>query len=187
MTPHRPGLPRRRRGFTVVEMTVVSLMTAILAVVMASVWSNFCKPALEAAARCRMAAEANLAVASIARDFGGNLPDPAGRLGAPLDGRFTGRMMPDSDWLRLCYHGGSDTDAAPKWSTPDTIIGYRLDGDRLVRTDETSGAQVVLAAGLTGFAVSENVGVPGVVIVLTFKARGLTATYSVVALDPPAS
>ena len=176
-----------RRGFSAIEMAVVSMLTALLSVIMSSVWMNFCKPALEASARCRMALEANLAAASFSRDFGGNLADSAGRVGVPLDGRFTGRMIPASGWLRICYHGGNDTDPLPKWATPDVVISYQLDGNRLIRTDENAGTQVVVATNLTSFSVTDNGAGTGVVISMMFALRGLTATYTHVALDPPNS
>lgn len=181
----RSGYTRGRRGFTVVEVTIVIFLIVLLVSILSSVWRGLCLPAIDAAARCRIVQEANLAAASLARDLGGNLPDPTAQTGAISDGLLVGRQTPSPGWLRLCFHGtGSGSDLSPKWGAPDTVISYQLQGNSLIRWNEESGSTVTVANGLTGFQVNALEDNSGVEIVMTFEARGNSLSYDLVTVDP---
>jgi hypothetical protein len=167
-------------------MVVVSLLTVVLSATLASVWRGLCLPALDAAARSRIAMEAGLATAALARDFGGTLPDPAGSPGGKNDGRLVGLATPSPVWLRLCYHGGGGSVLTPTWAAPDTVISYQLVGEQLVRADETAGTSVTVARSLTAFQVAPLDDGSGVAILLTFAARDISLTYQLNAIGPPA-
>lgn len=180
-------LPRGpRRGFSVVEMAIVSVLLALLAMLLASTWRGFCLPTIEAAARCRIAQEANLAAASLARDLGGSLANPEGRIGKKTDGQFVGRMQPSESWLRLCFHGATGTDTSPQWGDPDTVISYQLQGDSLVRWDESAGTVVTVSRGLAGFSVVPFEDDSGVTLTLSYSYRNISLTYTFNAKDPKA-
>jgi hypothetical protein len=177
---------RARAGFTVVELAISSLLMALVALLLSATWTAFCRPAIDAAARCRLAQEANLAAASLARDFGGTLADASGQLGAPTDGQFVGRMVPEPWYLRLCYHGGgSTTDFTPKWTAPDTVITYYLGSNQLIRWDENAGTQFAAANFVSAFQVTPLEDGTGVSILLTFTYRDMSLTYTLVVYDPP--
>ncbi|MFI5460974.1 MAG: hypothetical protein ACHRXM_36660 [Isosphaerales bacterium] len=184
IAPRSPGR-RPPDGFTVVELTIVSGLMTLLALLLAASWRGFCRPAFDAASRCRIAQEANLAAAALARDLGGSLSNPEGRLGPKTNAVFVGRMQPSPTWLRLCFHGGSDVDLTPKWSAPDTLISYQAQGDALVRWDENAGTTVTVAKGLSAFSVVPLELDNGVAITMTFSDRDVSLTYAFIALDPP--
>lgn len=179
---------RARGGFSAVEMAVVSALTAMLAAVLGAVWTAFCFPALEVAARCELTLEANLAAASLARDCGGYLDTIEGRSGSLDDFRYDGCEFVEGD-LRVKFQGTSE------------VIVYRLDGDRLVRSVGTEGPWTTVAAGLVAFEDATEVGDPGLAVRLTFRNqwrhgrsggpdRALVASYVLVtpavdALGPP--
>src|SRR5437764_1485984 len=87
---------------------------SILEVLLGATWAGFGRPSADAHTRCRLLQEARLAAASLARDLGGSLPEPSGRLGAKADGVFVGRRTPDASTLQLCYHGGPTGDLTPQ-------------------------------------------------------------------------
>jgi hypothetical protein len=176
------------------EMVVVSFLTTLLAMTLSTVWLGFCRPARDAATRCRLATEANLAAFALARDLGGDLtdvriiPDPF-----PT-------AAPDQTCLQLSYQN------------PDTTVSYRLEGHRLVRNDLSgdvtlAGELVAYSAGGSGFDLSpwsDGSGNEGVLLVLTFASleengnyrvpdgagnmveRDLSLTYRLVAAKPTA-
>jgi prepilin-type N-terminal cleavage/methylation domain-containing protein len=174
------------RGFTLVEVMVVSGLAVLLTTLLGAIWAGFCLPTIDAASRCKIAMEANHAAASFARDLGGSLADPAGRLGGTKDAAFVGRSIPSPGYLRLCYHGGTGTDMTPSWAAPDSVISYQLQGQNLVRTDEIANTAVVVATGVTAFDAEPLSSANGVSLTLTFTVRNLSLTYTLVALDPPA-
>lgn len=176
---------RTRRGFSLIETSVVSLLLVVLSIMLTSVWVGLCRPTLDGAARCRMILEANLAATALARDLGGFLADDSGRLGNLDDGQFVGRQIPSSNHLRLCYHGsGAGTDLTPLWASPDTVISYQLQGTNLVRWNEAGGGSVVVANCLTSFDVEPLSDGTGIQITMQFAARDLSLTYTLVAVDP---
>lgn len=59
---------RARRGFTILELAIASILMLVVSLVLARAWSAFGRPALLAVARARIALEANLAAEAIARD-----------------------------------------------------------------------------------------------------------------------
>jgi type II secretory pathway component PulJ len=177
---------RRRAGFTVVELAVTSFLMALVAVLLSATWVAFCRPAIDAAVRCRLAQEASLAAASLARDYGGTLAGAGGSLGAKTDGQFVGRMVPDPGQLSLCFHGGgSSADFSPKWTAPDTVITYYLASNQLIRWDQGTGTVFAAARDVSAFQVAPLEDGTGVTIVLTFSHRGLNLTYTLIAYDPP--
>jgi len=85
-------ISQRRNGFTLVEVTVASGLTVLLAVVLASTWAALNRPTSDLIAWTRLFQEMDIAVASIARDLGGSLPEyqdiASGTLGGKADGHL---------------------------------------------------------------------------------------------------
>jgi hypothetical protein len=185
----RAGRGAARRGFSAIETVVVCFLTVVLTYTLGSAWRGLCLPALDASARCRLAMEANLAAASLARDLGGYLSDPSGRLGGLNDAKYVGRDTTSPDRLRLCFHGGTGSDMTPQWAAPDAVISYQLQGSSLVRWNEAGGEPYTVARSVSAFQVAPLEDGTGVAISLTFAnaARGLSLTYTLVALDPTGS
>ena len=138
---------RRRDGFTLVEVLVVSFLTAFLAVLVSACWRGFGQSANDALARCRVAQEMNLAVNTLARDFGGSLDISGGSLDTsggslgttPWESQFLDWDYSIPNTLRLCFDSpfpSNPPDApndTPAWllpqtrTPPQTVISYSLE------------------------------------------------------------
>ena len=130
----RKHVSRNRRGFTLVEVTLVAGLTVFLAVLLASVWKNINLFTTDAVGRGQLMQEMDLAAASLSRDLAGSLPVLAtstfsnGKLDS---GRWIDWQHPYNTDLWLCYDGGTNPDGVPdsNWmhSNPnDTVIHYYL-------------------------------------------------------------
>lgn len=184
---------RRRRGYTVLELTIVGGMMAMLAMFFSAAWAAFGRPASDAIARARVAQEAGHAADALARDLGGSLAAHDARTGQLLQYRLVGRLQPD-DELRLCFDGGDEPDGIPNWLAPDHVIIYYREDSRLVRWDWTAGIKTTIARHLYDLDVSEPAA-GRVRIGLTFRLdhrekipgvgyAAFARTYTFEALDP---
>jgi len=133
----RRNAPRSRRGFTLVEVTLVAGLTMFLAVLLSSVWKNISLFTTDAVGRGQLMQEMDLAAASLSRDLAGSLPVLATSTfsnGKPDSGRWIAWQHPFNTELWLCYDGGTCPDGVPDpdWThlTPnDTAIRYYLAND----------------------------------------------------------
>ncbi|CAN5815893.1 hypothetical protein BH23PLA1_BH23PLA1_00920 [soil metagenome] len=64
-----PGPTRGRGGFTLLEMSVAALLSALMAVLLANFWWGFQQASAEVIARCQLGKEADMAFVSIADDL----------------------------------------------------------------------------------------------------------------------
>lgn len=141
---------QRRRGFTVVEMTVASGLTALLAVMLATTWVALGRPTSDLIAWGQLFQEMNIAVETISRDLGGSLPDynnPGGPLGGKADGcLIMCQKCPNPptnsavDHLQLWFSTGTTTHANWLQPIPDgTVIDYYVDTNShtIVRSNYT--------------------------------------------------
>ena len=172
---------RRRRGYTIVEVTIAGGLTVFLGVLLSSIWANLCGSTVDLIGRSRLVQEMNLAVASIGRDLGGSLAVPASSSleGSTLEqGRWIGWQHPGDAELRLCFDAGAAPDGVCDWTgVSDTVIRYFLEADPnpatttkiLVREKQNDGTRFVAAKNLSAMTVDADGGF--VRIVLTFKYR----------------
>jgi prepilin-type N-terminal cleavage/methylation domain-containing protein len=177
------SIRRARRGFTLVEIMVVSGLLVVLAVLVSNAWAGLGRPLVNVATQCRLANEANAAAACLARDLCGSLADTQGRLGAKTAYQFVGRMQPGNAQLWLCFDSGTNPNGKADWGPPDTVIVYQLAGNTLVRWNQTAGTNFTVAQNVSSFNV-QDLGGGQVQIMLTFQYRNLTQTYTWIALDP---
>jgi len=173
---------RRPKGFTLIEVMLVSCLMALLGILLSAIWTGFGRPLGDVAARCRVTQEAILAADSLARDFGGALTGPDGRIGSKLDGCFVGRLQPGGAALRLCYDGGPNPNGVADWGEPDTVITYEVQDNNLVRWDENAGTTFIVARNVQQMTLTD-LGT-GVQIELTFQYRDITRTYTFVGMGP---
>lgn len=165
-------------GFTVLEVVIVSALMSLLVVLISGAWSGLGRTAADAAVRCRITQEANLAVESLARDLGGSLPDQG--TGSKAHGRLVGRLVAGGPQLRLCFDG--DDDGQADWAAPDTVILYEIQSNRLVRQNLQTASQYVVAGNLQQMQLTDQG--DGIRIDLTFTYRDITRTYTLMAKDP---
>jgi prepilin-type N-terminal cleavage/methylation domain-containing protein len=182
-------MSHNRRGFTLVEVTIVSAMTATLAMLLSSVWvwTNNAGFPNDLILRGRLLQEMDMAVSAFSRDLGGSLAIPSS-MDDIHQGRWIGwRTLTDND-VQFCYDGGATPDGAISWTgTPDTVIHYYLDDDPdaslstkiLVREDENAGTTFTVARFVDNMEVaSESVaGGEMIKITLTFKSQHVNREY----------
>ncbi|NQU25620.1 MAG: hypothetical protein HQ567_30405 [Candidatus Nealsonbacteria bacterium] len=178
MTGPVSTLPRSK-GFSVIEITVVSALMSFLVLLISGAWSGMGRPSADAIVRCRVVQEANLAVDSLTRDLGGSLQGQT--TGERKLGRMVGRTVVGGSQLRLCFDG-EPINAIPDWNAPDTVITYDVQANRLVRSNLQTGTAFTVAANVDQMQLTE---LPdGVRIDLTFTYRDITRTYSIIAKSP---
>ena len=169
----------RSKGFSVIEITVVSALMSFLVLLISGAWRGMGRPSANAIVRCRVVQEANLAVDSLARDLGGSLPGQT--TGKRKLGRMVGRMVVDGSQLRLCFDG-EPVNTVPEWGAPDTVITYDVQANRLVRSNQQTGTAFTVAANVNQMQLTELA--DGVRIDLVFTYRDITRTYSIITKDP---
>jgi len=174
--PKLTSTRRRSNGFTLTEMVVVGGLMSCLVLLMSGAWFGLGRPSADALVRCRLAQEANLAAASLARDFRGSLPDETG--GVKECGRLVGQLVVDGSQLWLCFDGEPLNDTAD-WALPDTEIVYEMAENRLIRSNQKTNTTFSVADNLVGMRVTEQFDV--ITIELDFSYRDLDRTYTFVA------
>ncbi len=175
----RQSIGGRRAAFTLVEVLMVMALLSLLSVLIAAAWSAFVRPAASVIARSRIAQEARLAQVALAQDLEGSLPASTG---SRSNYRFVGRTQPGGNQLWLCFDGGTSPNGVADWAAPDIVIVYQLQGDRLVRWDQSAGTTYTVAQKLSGFQVTD-LGGGRVQIQLSFSYRGVSKTYTLIARD----
>lgn len=159
-------------------MLVGGLMS-LLVLLISGAWRGLGRSSVDAVVRCRVAQEANLAVASLARDLGGCLGSET--IGDKHRGAFVGRLAVDNSQLWLCFDG-DPADGVANWGLPDTVITYEVQGSQLIRSNQQTAAALAVADNVSQMQLTEQV--DGVRIDLTLQFRDLTRTYTIIAKDP---
>lgn len=175
---------RVRNGFTLVEATVVGGLMVFLAFLLAEAWRGLGRPLADSAAEFRLTQEANLAVTSLAQDFGGYLPEASHSVETRSSdhGRVVGRLIVRGTQLWLCFDGGETPDGVADWARPDTVISYYIESGQLVRWNQNTDTLFTVARHANELNVKE--GGNEVEIELTFSYRNATRTHTLVARDP---
>jgi prepilin-type N-terminal cleavage/methylation domain-containing protein len=181
----------RRRGFTLMEVTIVSALMALLAVLLSTMWINIVRPAAEISSRCYVTQEAQFAMASLAADLSGSLPGGDARLGGKqVLGFAPGGWMVTTDaggnsQLWLCFDGGTPPNGRPDWGgVPDVVVEYLLDGAKLARYDRSAGTTFVVADGVVSFRVTPPTSDGMIQIALALRRGSVTRTYTMYARAP---
>ncbi|MEL6105935.1 MAG: hypothetical protein AAFU85_07860 [Planctomycetota bacterium] len=164
-------LRSKRRGMSLLEVTIGAMMVATVTVVAAGVAVDMTRSMAGNISETRVAAEARLAIESFRRDFAGN--DPDSRIGERDQWRLVGRMIPANDELRLCFDSGTNRTA--DWTAPDRVIIYSLDEGQLLRTDVENTRGNIIAHHVSELNF-EVVGAE-IRITLTFELLDVTETY----------
>lgn len=174
---------RRRRGFTMLEITAASIVMTMLVLLLGVVWSGMIRPTADIVVCSRLDQEAGLAEAALAADLGGSLSNPEGRIGTQPQYKFVGRLEPGNDQLWLCFDGGSPPNGVADWGPPDTVIIYQAQGNQLVRIDQTAGTSVPVSSDVVSFQ-AQDLGNGSVQLQLVLSYRNTTRSYTWIARDP---
>ena len=176
-------MPHRRRAFTMMEVTLVSGLMSFLVLLISSAWFGACRPAADLIARSELLREADFAASSLARDLGGALANPSGRLGGKKQGQWVGWMQPGTSELWLCFDGGSDPNGEADWAVIDYVIVYRVEDHALIRWDRNASTGFTVAKHVQNFQIIPA-GADGFSIALTFEFRHFTRTCTLIARLP---
>jgi prepilin-type N-terminal cleavage/methylation domain-containing protein len=171
-----------RRGFSLVEVSVVTGLLAAFAMLLADAWGAFGSPLVESAFRARLDQEAALALDSLARDLGGSLGDNTGRIGSKLASQFVGWMAPAGSQLWLCFDSTTSPNGIADWAAPDTVITYEVNANALVRSNQLTGTNFVVAGNVVALQAQDLGGTTQ--ITLTFQYRDVSQTYTLMASSP---
>ncbi|HVC98346.1 MAG TPA: hypothetical protein VND64_32045 [Pirellulales bacterium] len=171
-----------RRGFSVAEVSVVSGLLVSLAVLLSNAWIGMARPLLETTFQCRVAQEADLALAALARDLGGSLSDVGGRTGSQASCQFVGWTTPGGTQLWLCFDSATNPNGIADWGPPDTVISYEVVSNTLVRLNQTTGTSFVVASNINSMELQNSGG--AVQITLAFQYRDISQTYTLTASSP---
>lgn len=141
MSINRIHQSRARRGVSLLEVTIGSLMVAGITMMAASVAVDMTRGMGENIRRTRIATQARLSLESFRRDLGGC--DPDRQEGDRAHWRLVGRQIPNEGELRLCFD--SDANGSADWAAPDRVITYDVDDGQLIRSDLEMNQTIVIA------------------------------------------
>jgi hypothetical protein len=158
---------------------VAAFLSTVLMLMVSGMWFSFGRVMSENVADAALTSDARLVFETIRRDFSGQLAGV--KTGEKSLGRLVGRMIVGGDRLLLCYDGAPVNENAD-WSSPDSVVEYRLDNNQLLRIDAALGATVVIADGVTKFSATALRS--GVRIELTIRRRAVERTYTLITRDP---
>ncbi len=169
----------RPRGFTLLEVTIVSGLTSFFALLIASSWYSFGRSLADAHARCIVAQEATLALETLRRDLAGYPLEQSA--GTKDEHRIVGWLITGGSQLRICADGNPINQMAD-WATPDTVYRYDVQGDQLIRTNQNTNATYVVASHVSQLQLTDLGN--GIRVELAFSYRDITRTYTIITRDP---
>jgi type II secretory pathway pseudopilin PulG len=140
---------QRRRGFSLVEVTVACVLTAFLATMLSTTWRLVMPSTADLIVWGQVFQELDVAVTALSRDIGGSLPDN-GHVGTKGQGMLLQcRKVTDvdGDHFQMCFDSASPNGNAD-WGSPDTVVDYHVDA---------ADRKLIRSCGTTAFTVARNV------------------------------
>ena len=134
------SLPRRRAGFTLLELVVVLMVTGLVFLLAGALQSSYGRRSAELLDRARAARDLQPAVEAVREDAGGAVAFQ--------------RWSPSA--VRILRDGAPLAAIGQPLQGGDAGVQYELVGDALVRSDLEFGGSWVAATGLTAFDVVET-------------------------------
>jgi len=151
---------RGAKGFTLLELLVVSILTTIVVLITAQFWMWFSPSLNDLIARWHLLREGRIATQILAADFGSTV----------------GATPVGEDRIILCKDSGNNPNGIADWAAPDVLVDYYLSGGTLVRSD-SAGAEFAVADGISAFTVES---VPPASIRMTLDMQCSTASHQLV-------
>ncbi len=156
---------RRQAGFTLVEMTIASMLTVLLAMMLSTSWVLMNRPTSSLIAWGQLFQEMDVAVTTLTRDLGGGLADYTNADGIPGKKRqgqlIACRSTNDlaGDHLQLCFDGDAPDNAAD-WTmaSGDIVIDYYVDDDTgtLIRKNLNTNEVFYVAGNVEEITVDDD-------------------------------
>jgi prepilin-type N-terminal cleavage/methylation domain-containing protein len=179
-----------RRGFTLMEVMIVSGLMAVLAMLLSTTWIGLGRPAADLITRSQLVQERDLAIAALSRDLGGS-QNTADRSGGKQRGRWIGWQaatnaeQPQDTDLRLLYDGRTDSSVplSYSWSLPNTRVLYFVASNTLIRRENDDiTTDFTVARHVNGMKITAISGRPdafNIVIGFQHQQRTLTCDLTV--------
>jgi len=174
---------RRRRGMTLIEVTTVSGMMVVLAMMLSAAWIGMGRPTVDVIVRGGLFQEMDTAVSALSQDLGGCLAGPEGRSGGKTKNRWVGWLKPADGQLWLCFDGGTEPNGEPDWGGDDTVIIYQAASGALIRRNQNDDTTFTVARHLEELNIHE-VSNEIIGIGLTFQHRGTTRSCTLLVRTP---
>jgi type II secretory pathway pseudopilin PulG len=185
-----------RTGFTIVEITVVCVLSVVLAVIVSSAWTGMGRAAADLIGRSQLVQERDVAVAALSRDLGGCLLDPLARTGDKTKGRWlswtcpTNATLTTNQDLLLTFNTGTTAAGIP---LPNTTIRYLAIADPdpnsstlllVRRMNDDAPTQFTVAKNVHSMFVTINPTDNSARITICFEYRKFTLTCDLTAREP---
>ena len=130
---------RPRRGFTLMEMMIVALLTGLVAMITAQFWRFFATERQDMTHRILASQELAVALEGITTDIGAAV----------------GASVLADDRILLCKDAGPTPDGEADWGAPDVLVEYTLNEGKLFREEGASGTSIAIADGVTAFEIDD--------------------------------
>jgi prepilin-type N-terminal cleavage/methylation domain-containing protein len=127
------------KGFTLLELLVVSILMVIVVLITAQFWMWFSPSLDEMVGRLHLLREGRIITQNFAADFGSTV----------------GATPVGEDRIVLCKDGGPNPDGIASFAAPDVLVDYYLSGSKLLRNDISTGADFAVADNVSAFTVEE--------------------------------
>ena len=143
------GPQHHHRGFTVIEVTIVSGLMAFLALLLSNAWvGGIGKTTIDLVARAQLAQEMDIATMALGRDLGGCPTNTNGQLTATFP-TWDNDSPPDPNKLRIVSDDGVTVTFVTYYL--DTANLDPLQRNNLVRHDSATGQTFTVARNVDAF------------------------------------
>ena len=171
----------RRKGFSLLEATIATMMAAMVSVMASSVAVDISRNFVEGIAEARLATEFRVLSQAMRRDFAGSLAEL--RQGPAKRWRLVGRQLVSPTELRLCFD--AQLDGSVNWAGSDRIITYFFDQDtqQLIRNDSGPATDFVMAENVSDADITIDSG--EISLWIEFSAGAIQREFRFATTDLP--
>lgn len=134
--------PHKAKGFTFGELLLVSILMTGVTLLIAQTWRYLAVDIIDLRDRARLSQELHIAVESISADMGAVVA------ATPVGG----------DSVLLCQDSGQTPNGLADWALPDIVLQYYLSDGKLIRANQSTGTEIVIAGDVSSFSVEQLAG-----------------------------
>lgn len=151
------SVKNRRKGFTVIEMSVATGLMTLLAVILSSSWRDLGRATVDLIARVQLAQEMDYVAASLSRDLGGCMADKDATATFPFSSWSVNTSDPNNNSLTISV---GDTDSHKITYRRDTSNTDPWKRNNLVRiyaaSDDTEISRFTVARNVDNITLSSD-------------------------------
>ena len=148
---------RRAAGFTLAELLLASVLMMGVSVVIAQTWRYLAVDIIDLRTRVRLSQELRIAFESISQDMGA----------------VVGATPVGGDSMLLCQDSGKTPNGQADWGEPDIVVQYYISDGKLIRNDQSTGTEIVIASDVSNFTV-ENLTDSVLLMIVEVQRGGVT-------------